>query len=165
MNYQPYQQPPPKKKSWIFIIGGILLISILLCCTASFVVNKDNTQTDQQKGNVVQENQQITPSPTKQLTYVLTHTFVGTGNKNTEIIHVSGEWKIVWSCDRNSSNFDYNIIASIFNSDGTIFDAAVINEICTTTNKTGETLEHKSGDIYFQIGASGSWKIEIQEYK
>jgi hypothetical protein len=107
-----------------------------------------------------------TPAPTQPpAKWVTTHTYKGNGSKKTGVISVPDDWKIVWSCDPTSfDNIDFNMIITVYNSDGTYADSGV-NSTCSKTNTHDETEEHQSGNVYLDITSEGSWTIQVQEFK
>ena len=187
--YYPPQQypPPPKKKSrktlWIVlgIIVGVLLFSCIgFSAMASQIPQQQQTSTQQTA--VTQAAQQPTSQPTQAVTptptpipptptpihtprWVTTQTINGSGNKKTAIFTVPGDWKILWSCNPASDFIgEYNLSVSVYNSDGTPFDYAAINEICKTGNTSNSTEEHQGGQVYLDIEADGgTWTVQVQE--
>jgi hypothetical protein len=104
-----------------------------------------------------------TPTPTHTPKWTTTQTFTGDGNKQTQIFTVGSDWKILWSCDPSSSyGGEYNIIVTVYGSDGTLIDLP-INTICKTGNTSDYTEEHQGGSIYLEIDSEGSWKVQVQE--
>ncbi len=106
-----------------------------------------------------------TPTPTQAPQWKTVQTITGNGIKKTAIFTVPGDWKIAWSCDPTSSfNGQYNVIVTVYNSDGSLADEAV-NTICQSGNTSDVTEEHQGGDIYLEIDSEGSWTLQIQELK
>lgn len=104
-----------------------------------------------------------TPTPTHTPKWTTTQTFTGNGNKTTQTFTVGSDWKILWSCDPSSFyGGEYNIIVSVYGSDGTLIDLPV-NTICKTGNTSDYSEEHQGGSIYLEIDSEGSWKLQVQE--
>ena len=71
----------------------------------------------------------------------------------------------MWKCDPTSfDNINYNVIITVYNSDGTMADSGV-NAMCSKTNTHDETEVHASGDVYLDITSEGDWTIQVQELK
>jgi len=78
---------------------------------------------------------------------------------------VPGDWKVLWSCTPSSFyGGQYNVQLIVYNSDGTPADLA-INAICQAGTTSGQTEEHKSGQVYLDINSEGAWTIQVQELK
>lgn len=106
-----------------------------------------------------------TPKPTPAPKWTTTHTFTGNGIKKTAVFTVPADWKVLWSCTPSSFyGGQYNIILSVYNSDGTPADIAV-NTICKAGNTGDVTEEHQGGDVYLDINSEGAWTIQVQELK
>lgn len=87
---------------------------------------------------------------------------ISNGNKKTAIFDASDDWKIVWSCDPSSFyGGEYNLIVSVYASDGSDVDLAAINTICKTGNTHDLTEEHQGGQVYLDIASEGAWAIQI----
>lgn len=102
-------------------------------------------------------------------TWVTTHTFTGTGNQQTAIFNVSGDWKIVYSCSYQqtvgAAPVDGAFGVTVHYVDSIAVNAS-INTRCTSTNTAGEVEEHQGGSVYLEIdAATDGWKIQIQELK
>jgi len=90
-------------------------------------------------------------------------TFSGNGAEKTDVFSVANQWTLTWSCDPSSFIGDsYNVIISVYNSDGTIHDAAAVNTICSLGNSGGTTQEYGGGTVYLDINSESTWTINIR---
>lgn len=107
-----------------------------------------------------------TPAPTQPpAKWTSTHNYSGTGDKQTGVISVPDDWKIVWSCDaRNNYGVQGFLGISVYSSDGSMSDD-VSGNCAANKITTDSSEEHQSGDIYLKVYAGVPWTIQIQEFK
>src|SRR5579875_761696 len=172
--YPPIYRPPqpPKKKSKLPIIIGVGAALASQGGTSTKTTTNTSTQSAQQQPTSVPTTAP-TPAPTtpptptpKPLKWTTVQTFTGNGDKKTAIFDTPVDWKIVWSC--NPSSFyggEYNLIVSVYGSDGSDIDLSAINTICQAGNTSDLTEEHQGGQVYLDIASEGAWTIQIQELK
>ena len=147
------QQAAPKKKSKVGIGCGIATAIIVLIAIVSMASGGKSSSTTSQ-------------APNKPQTWQTTHTYTGNGAKKTETITVGDDWKIQWSCTPSSfMGNSYNVIISVYNSDGTPADYAAVNTMCKDGNTSGETEERTAGNIYLDVNSEGQWTISVLELK
>lgn len=109
-----------------------------------------------------------TPAPTQTpARWRTTHTYSGNGDKQTGVITVPDDWKIVWTCDaRNNYGVQGFIGISVYNSDGTASYAGDVSGNCAANKVTTDSSEeHQAGDVYLKIYAGIPWTIQVQEFK
>ena len=109
-----------------------------------------------------------TPAPTQApAKWRTTHTYSGNGDKQTGVITVPDDWKIVWTCDaRNNYGVQGFIGISVYNSDGTASYAGDVSGNCAANKITTDSSEeHQAGDVYFKVFAGLPWTIQVQEFK
>ncbi len=177
--HPPMFQPPqqPKKKSKLPIIIGVVVALVVFACIGSALASKGGTTTTTSTDTTTTQSTQQqptsapttapTPTPTpRPLKWTTVQTFTGNGNKKTAIFNTPDDWKIVWSCDPSSFyGGEYNLIVSVYGSDGSDVDLAAINTICKAGNTHDLTEEHQGGQVYLDIASEGAWTIQIQELK
>lgn len=150
-------------------LGLIVVIIIVLAVIGTGSHNSSSSSSSSSNGSSSQSSSETnisSPNPTKQLTWTTTHSYTGSGNKKTEIIHVGNDWKINWSCDPSSfMGGSYNLEVDVNNSDNTSADYGAVNELCQNGNTSGSTEEHQSGDVYLNISSEAAWTINVQELK
>lgn len=106
-----------------------------------------------------------TPTNTPTPKWTTTQTFTGNGIKDTETFTVADDWKLIWTCKPSSFYGDsYNLIVTVYNSDGSMADIAV-NTICKSGNTTDSTEEHSGGQIYLDVNSEAYWQLQVQELK
>lgn len=181
--------PAPKKQSflrkrvavpvWAIILTALVMFGLLVgiinqsssvnngtqsATTSPHTSSSSNSNSTQPTAAPTQAPTQApTPTPTHTPKWTTTQTFAGDGNKQTQIFTVGDDWKILWSCNPSSSyGGEYNIIVTVYGSDGTLIDLPV-NTICKTGNTSDNTEEHQGGSIYLEIDSEGSWKVQVQE--
>ena len=109
-----------------------------------------------------------TPAPTQApAKWRTTHSYSGSGDKQTGVITVPDNWKINWTCDgRNTYGVGGVIYIEVYNSDGTPSDAGDVSGNCAANKVTADsTEEHQGGDIYLKVLAGVPWTIQVQEFK
>ncbi|WIG61026.1 MAG: hypothetical protein OJF49_003774 [Ktedonobacterales bacterium] len=159
---------------WGIAVTGLVLVC-MLCGLMSAVVNGSGssggsqTNTSTQSGGAPKATH--TPAPTATATHTpkwtTVQTFNGNGTKKTGTFTVPDDWKLVWSCDPSSESFtsQYNVIVSVYGSDGTPLDPVAVNTICKSGNTGDSTEEHQGGDVYLDINSEAAWKIQVQVLK
>lgn len=191
-NYPEYQSPPPmpprKPSFWKRKVGCLPMWAIILIVFLAIVfysigsaATRSSTDTTaiQATDTATATTQPATDTPIPTATldksvsgytpppsqkWTTTHTFTGNGSKKTGTFSVPGDWKIVWKCNPASFDVNYNVIITVYNSDGTYADSGV-NATCSRTNTHDETEEHQSGNVYLDITSEGDWTIQVQELK
>lgn len=157
---QPQQTAPKKKVSKMGIGCGVVAFVVVLAVLIG-IANGGSTTTTSSGGNST-----TSQAPSKPQTWQTTHTYTGNGAKKTETITVGGDWKIQWSCTPSSfMGNSYNVIISVYNSDGTPADYAAVNTMCKDGNTSGETEERTAGNIYLDVNSEGQWTISVLELK
>lgn len=163
----PMQQQSPKKKNKLAIGCGVVAAVVVLIALISAVSSggkSSSTTTSSSTDNSSSSTKNSAPSQSQ--TWQTTHTYNGNGEKKTETITVGNDWKIQWSCTPSSfMGNTYNVIVSVYNSDGTPADYAAINTMCKDGNTSGETEEHTGGNVYLDVNSEGDWSLTIQELK
>jgi hypothetical protein len=177
--------PAPKKQSflrkrvaipvWAIILTVLVMFGLLVGIISQSsstgngkpsATTSSNTSSSSNGGSTqptVAPTQAPTPTPTHAPKWTTTQTFTGNGNKTTQTFTVGSDWKILWSCDPSSFyGGEYNIIVSVYGSDGTLIDLPV-NTICKAGNTSDYSEEHQGGSIYLEIDSEGSWKLQVQE--
>lgn len=173
--YQP-QQPmqPPKKRMNGWAIAGIIIGALVLCGGFSSFVKgfnegmsgKSSTSSSSNTTDDIGKSEPAaTPTPTPVRAWQTTHTYTGNGDKKTETFTVGPDWKIQWSCTPGSVSIDYDLYVTVYNSDSTMADWNAISTECKTGNASGESQEHKAGEVYLSVLSIGDWAITIQELK
>lgn len=169
---QPPMQPPKKKsKAGLFVGIGVFLVVLFICVGAMSHGDNSSPSTTTTTTNSVSNTSQSQPTqaptqaPAKSQTWTTTQKFSGNGEKKTAVFSVPDDWKIEWTC--NPSSFmggTYNVIVTVYNSDGTLSDLA-INSMCKNGTTSGETEEHQAGNIYLDVASEGDWTVTVQELK
>jgi hypothetical protein len=165
--YPPQQLQPPKKKKGLAIgcgaIAAIVVLIGIISAVSSGGKSSSTTTSSSTDNSLSSANHSASSQPQ---TWQTTHTYNGNGEKKTETITVGNDWKIQWSCTPSSFiGNTYNVIVSVYNSDGTPADYAAINTMCKDGNTSGETEEHTGGNVYLDVNSEGDWSITIQELK
>ncbi|MFL5625928.1 MAG: hypothetical protein ACJ788_10095 [Ktedonobacteraceae bacterium] len=185
----PPQQPPRQpgffsRRAGCLPVWGWLLLAVLAIGAIGSAARGNNTpatntpaaQTTTQANTPDTQDTQPqptdtpapTPTPTKAPKWVTTHSYTGHGNKKTGVISVPDDWKINWSCQgfTDGTGIDGSMYVTVHNSDGTVFDYSAVNTDCKAGGWTSDnTEEHQAGDIYFDVTATGQWKIQVEEFK
>ncbi len=160
------QQPPsdqPKKpvNGWLvlFIVIGVLgTLGTIYHAIGGDASGNITTSTRPALPSI---HQTPTPTPVPK-SWQTTHTYTGNGDKQTETIQVAENWKIQWSCQAD----DAPLYVSIYNADtNEMAELNAISTTCKNTPTTGETFEHKGGNIYLNIISGIDWSITVQELK
>jgi hypothetical protein len=183
--FQQTPQKPPKKGFFGRKVGPIPLWVLILVLVIVFIgaasnsgktnnpSSTDTTQSNSTASSSSNGAAQPTIAPTKAPAqapapapkWTTTQTFTGNGIKKTAIFPVGNDWKLIWSCTPSSFyGGQYNVLVTVYNSDGTPADLAV-NTICKSGNTGDSTEEHQGGNVYLDINSEGAWKIQIQELK
>lgn len=168
--YPPQQQQPPmppqqpaKKKLGIMKIGCISLVVIVAFAVIIGIANGGKSSSTASPSSSSGSTPAATQAPQ---TWTTTHTYSGNGAKKTETIAVGDNWKIQWSCTPSSfMGNSYNVIISVYNSDGTPADYGAVNTMCKDGNTSGESSEHSAGNVYLSVDSEGDWSITISELK
>ena len=167
--YPPVQQPQPqqpvkKKKSKVGLGCGIIAAIVVLGAIVGIANSGKSSTTPAPSGGSNSNSTQ--QSPSKPTSWQTTHTYSGNGSQKTETIAVPSDWKILWSCDATSfMGSQYNVAIEVDNSDGTPADPAAVNTICSSSNTSGQTEEHQSGNVYLNVTSEAKWSILVQEQK
>ncbi len=190
--YPPMQPPPPPAKTpgkasafltakravtlpnWAWIV--IVLVFLGTFFTAFTKGSSSDTTssttggttTAQTTGNnkpatTVAPKATATPTHTPVLTTL--QAFSGSGIKNTAYFTVPAEWQLKWTCNPASFGGSYNLIVSLYGSDGSLVDLPV-NVLCQAGVTGDTTLEHdQAGKFYLNVNSEGAWTIDIQVLK
>ncbi|HEX6797686.1 MAG TPA: hypothetical protein VF116_08235 [Ktedonobacterales bacterium] len=180
--------PAPRRgglKAWQWVLIGVGSF-LVVCCVLGGVAaalapsnpNSQNTLATATNtlGPTNTPGPTATPSPTAtpMPTATPTHTpkwttiqsFQGSGDKKTGTFSVPDDWRIVWTCDPSSYyGYQYNVIVSVYNSDGSILDPATVNTLCKSGNSSDWTEEHQGGDVYLDVISESDWAIQVQVLK
>ena len=160
--------------------GAFVLVGVLFLCGCcglfAIAANGGSKSTTQAQGGDTATTQQATntagptatPKPTATATatpkpkaWTTTFHKDGTASRQTETFHVSGQWKIVWSCQK-SNDFGGNFAIEMYDSSGGLVDL-VAN---TQDNDHGEWNGHQNGDFYLKVDTYGeNWSIDVQQYQ
>jgi len=159
---------PPKKKlgkGWLIGLGAVTL-AFFVCIAASHGSSSSSTTTTANTSNTTQSQstQAPTVAPNPQ-TWTTVQSFKGNGEQKTAVFSVPDDWKVNWTC--NPSSFmgsSYNVIVTVYNSDGTLSDLA-INTMCQSGTTSGTTEEHQAGNVYLDVTSEGDWTVNVQELK
>lgn len=191
--YQPFGQQPPAggnqylarvnafRRQRPVLAGVAALIAICVVCAACAGIVQGISGAGQTAGaqsNVGgQSTARIngptaTPKPTATATatpkpkvWTTVQTFTGNGIKKTGTFTVPDDWKLIWTCKPSSFfNGSYNLIVTVYNSDGSYADLAV-NTICKSGNTSDTTEEHSGGQVYLDINSEAYWQLQVQELK
>lgn len=177
----PYSPPPapsrgrrlPQLKTWQWIAAGVGAL-VIACCLCGGIISAMNggghsLDAASSPATATAKGPTATPQPTPTQTpapkWTVTHTFSGSGIKQTPTFTAPDDWRILWSCTPSSFyNSSYNVIVTVYNSDGSISDIAV-NTICKSGNTHDYTEEHSGGPVYLDINSEGDWKIQVEELR
>lgn len=175
---QQLDKPPTSRTSrsrtWLWVLIALIVgmvIGYAIHVPGAQSTSNDTTTTTQNISQATSQPTQasthvsITPTPTHTPKWTTVQTFTGNGSKKTAIFTVPDDWKIVWSCNPSSFGGSYNVQLDVVSADGSPFDPGAINTICQAGNVSGETEEHQSGQVYFDINSEAAWTIQVQELK
>jgi len=145
----------------------MLLVLALAACSSA---TTQSTPTLTPAPTQTAQSTQAPASPTAAPKWITTHTFTGNGemggspDKKTPIFTVGDDWKIIWKCDPNSfGGAPINVAVTVDAPDGTWQPA--INATCNASHTSGETEEHKGGQVYLDVTSEGAWTVQVQELK
>lgn len=174
----PPQQPmrPPKKPMSGWLIAGIIIGALALCggigsFSKGFKSGMDGTSSADSSSSVssstdIGNDATPTPTPTPARTWQTTHTYSGNGNQKTETFTVGNDWKIQWKCNPGDSTYGGVFYVSVDNSDTSMQEWDAVSANCKYgKDTTGETYQHKGGDVYLDVITGIEWAITIQELK
>ncbi len=155
--------PPPKKPDRGREIAGFVIAGLVLLCFICGVIRYPNSVTPPTISTT-----QATDTPVQQSgTWTTTHNFTGNGAKKTEIFPASNDWKLVWTCQgfNDGTGINGDLIVSIYDANNNLVDLGAIYATCKAGSQTttGETEEHRGGQVYLDVHATGDWTIDVQE--
>jgi hypothetical protein len=160
----PQQQPPKKKKRWPWIVGGIVVI-LALCGVIGAISNAGGATTNTTPPATTTNQPAPTTAPTtapKPLVWKTVKTISGSGSEKTDTFTVPSTWKLTWTCDPASfQNIQYNVIAIVEDSSGTMVDSGV-NALCKPGTTSGSTNVTSGGTVRLDITSEGDWTFNIQ---
>ena len=156
------RMPRLTRNQWI---GAVVIAVVIACCACGGISAAMNQGGGTSSAKTQQATNTSAPTPTNTQvpTWKTVKTFTGNGIKTTPTFTVSDDWRLIWSCTPSSFyGGQYNVIVTVYGSDGTMEDLAV-NTICKSGNTGDNTEEHSGGQVYLKINSEGSWKIQIQQ--
>ncbi len=185
MQPQPQDGPakPPARRvgvSWLWLVTG-LIVGIIIGYAVqtpgvkSMLPTKQTTTTSNQSTSPTKQTTTtssqstqaaITPTPAHALKWTTVKTFTGHSGKRTSVFTMPDDWKIVWSCDPQSSQGNQaNLNVAVYGPpDGALVNVAV-NAVCKPGKTSGSTEEHRGGQVFLVIVSNGGWGLQVQELK
>lgn len=167
---------------WAVLTSALLMLFLLSSCLGLAAANGANRSTPNSGKVAVVPTATIAPPPTlgptatplppqptatnaPPPTWHTVQTFSGNGHQNAESFYEDAiNWRIAWSCNPASTfGGQYNLIVSVYLSDGSDADIGAINTICQPGNTSGNTTEDLMGNMYLDIESEGAWTVKVQE--
>jgi hypothetical protein len=173
----PYQKPPKKGAPWGWIVAIILVA--LAAYFSGYEAGASGREPGSQPSQTITQASTTTTqgtaaaatskptAPAAQPKWTTTHTYTGTGGKNTEVFTVGDHWKLLWECTVVPSGYDTAPFYLItYQADKTPITDGEVSSSCKT--RKGDTEVHSQpGKVYINVNTvvDIQWKLTIQELK